>query len=88
MVDLPRLICGAALTIAVAAAPLSALAKTLTDRSPYILIDVDSGMVLADRQADQPWYPASLTKLMTAYVTFRAMSQGKVTPEAIVEAVD
>jgi D-alanyl-D-alanine carboxypeptidase len=85
LADLPRLICGAALTIAVAAAPFVALAKT-TDKSPYILVDVDSGMVLADRQADQPWYPASLTKLMTAYVTFRAMAVGQVTSETRVVA--
>jgi D-alanyl-D-alanine carboxypeptidase len=79
LVDLPRLFCGAALAIAVVAAPFTASAKTATDKSPYIVVDVDSGMVLADRQADQPWYPASLTKLMTAYVTFRALADGQVT---------
>jgi D-alanyl-D-alanine carboxypeptidase len=86
--NLPRLICGAALTIAVAAAPISGFAKTVTDKSPFIVIDVESGAVLADRQADQPWYPASLTKLMTAYVTFKAMAAGKVTAATrVVESV-
>jgi D-alanyl-D-alanine carboxypeptidase len=50
------------------------------DKSPYIVVDVQSGTVIADRQADQLWYPASLTKLMTAYVTFRAIANGAVTP--------
>jgi D-alanyl-D-alanine carboxypeptidase len=77
--DVPRFLCGAALTIAVAAAPFTAFAKPVTDRSPYIVVDVESGAVLADREADQQWYPASLTKLMTAYLTFRAMADGKVT---------
>jgi D-alanyl-D-alanine carboxypeptidase len=75
-----RLICGAALAICATAASDAALAKTVTDKSPYILVDVASGMVIADRQADQFWYPASLTKLMTAYITFRAMADGRVTP--------
>jgi D-alanyl-D-alanine carboxypeptidase len=81
LVFVPRWIRGAVLTIAVAAAPLSATAKTVDDQSPYIVVDVESGMVLADRQADQPWYPASLTKLMTAYVTFRAMAEGRVSAD-------
>ena len=77
---MPRFLCGAALTIAVAAAPFTAFAKTATDKSPYIVVDMESGMALSDRQADQPWYPASLTKLMTAYITFRAPAKGTVTP--------
>jgi D-alanyl-D-alanine carboxypeptidase len=36
--------------------------------------------VLAEKNAFQAWYPASITKLMTAYVTFRAMREGLVTP--------
>lgn len=46
---------------------------------PYIVFDVNSGEVL---QADEPfmrWYPASLTKLMTSYVTFKALKEGTVT---------
>jgi len=62
------------------AAPLSAFAKPVTDKSPDSVVDVETGAVLADREADQPWYPASLTKLMTAYVTFKAMADGKITP--------
>ena len=42
----------------------------------YLLFDMDSGKVLAAHRASTPWYPASLTKLMTAYVTFKAVEAG------------
>jgi D-alanyl-D-alanine carboxypeptidase len=45
----------------------------------YIVIDADAGAVLSAREAGQPWYPASLTKLMTAYVTFQAIESGRLT---------
>ena len=45
---------------------------------PYILIEADSGRVLAHFEAGQPWYPASVSKLMTAFVTFRALREGRV----------
>lgn len=47
--------------------------------TPYILIDADSGVVMKQSQADMPWYPASLTKLMTLYVTFEQLSKKKLT---------
>ena len=45
----------------------------------YLLMDVTSGQVLASRDADKPVEPASLTKLMTAYVVFDALKAGKIT---------
>jgi D-alanyl-D-alanine carboxypeptidase (penicillin-binding protein 5/6) len=45
----------------------------------YLLMDVTSGQVLASRAPDDPVEPASLTKLMTAYVAFDALRAGKVT---------
>lgn len=47
--------------------------------TPYILVDLDSGAVIAERNSGDLWYPASLTKLMTAYVTFKALAQGRLT---------
>ena len=44
--------------------------------APHIVVDLDSGQVLSDQQAFDPWHPASLTKLMTAYSVFRAISNG------------
>jgi len=44
----------------------------------YLLLDVTSGQVLAAKDADKPVEPASLTKLMTAYLVFDALKSGKV----------
>jgi serine-type D-Ala-D-Ala carboxypeptidase (penicillin-binding protein 5/6) len=44
----------------------------------YILIDVTSGQTLAEREADAPADPASLTKLMTAYLAFNAVKDKKL----------
>lgn len=43
------------------------------------IIDANTGKVLYSRNADAPRYPASLTKMMTLYMLFDAMEQGKVT---------
>ncbi len=45
---------------------------------PYIVVEADSGKVLAQHDAGRQWYPASVTKLMTVYLTFRALRAGKV----------
>lgn len=44
----------------------------------YILIDVSANQVLAERDADTPADPASLTKLMSAYLVFNAVRDGKL----------
>lgn len=45
---------------------------------PKIAVDVTNGRVVAAEDAFVRWYPASLTKLMTAYVTFRAVKAGEI----------
>ena len=47
----------------------------------FILLDLASGQTLAERDADAPSDPASLTKLMTAYVIFQAIKERKLTLE-------
>jgi len=44
-----------------------------------ILVEADSGKVLRADNATYPWYPASVTKLMTMYVTLQAVKQGRIT---------
>ncbi len=48
------------------------------EANPSILVDVGTGKVLAAHDAFQRWYPASLTKLMTTYVTFKALQSGQI----------
>ncbi|MDP6705081.1 MAG: D-alanyl-D-alanine carboxypeptidase family protein [Alphaproteobacteria bacterium] len=43
-----------------------------------IVVDADSGVVLHARNADTRRYPASLTKIMTLYLTFEAIESGRV----------
>ena len=78
-----------ALTTALCAAALSAAhaddlnIKTMIpgvpqiDAESYILIDYNSGKVLAEQNADVRRDPASLTKMMTSYVIGQAMKAGK-----------
>ena len=45
----------------------------------YLLLDVTSGQLLAQKDADSPIEPASLTKLMTQYLVFDALRAKKIT---------
>jgi D-alanyl-D-alanine carboxypeptidase len=53
---------------------------TMAQAGPYLLIEVDSGRVIAESDAGRPWYPASVTKLMTTYLAFQAMRERKIEP--------
>ena len=46
--------------------------------SESIVIDADTGQVLGQMNADAITYPASLTKMMTLYLTFEALNAGKL----------
>lgn len=68
-------------------ASLSLLAQAQAPQPPeiaarnYVLIDLTAHKTLAERDADAPQDPASLTKLMTAYVVFGALRDKKLTLE-------
>ena len=47
-------------------------------RHAALLIDADNGDVLYELEANQAWYPASLTKMMTLYMTFTALESGRL----------
>ncbi len=44
----------------------------------WLLLDAQTGQVLSEQNADVQTYPASLTKMMTLYLTFEALNQGRV----------
>lgn len=44
----------------------------------YILVDQDSGRVLAEEKADERMEPASITKLMTGYIVFHALAENRL----------
>jgi D-alanyl-D-alanine carboxypeptidase (penicillin-binding protein 5/6) len=50
----------------------------------YLLLDVTSGQSIVAERADERREPASLTKLMTAYLTFAALRDGGIVPGQMV----
>lgn len=47
-------------------------------RYASIVVDIDTGQVLSEKNADTRNYPASLTKIMTLYLTFEALEEGRI----------
>jgi len=76
--------CGAALAATVASVPPAAVPPPAIAAKAYILVDVLSGETLAAQNADEPREPASLTKLMTAYLTFGALRDKQIMPSQMV----
>jgi D-alanyl-D-alanine carboxypeptidase len=70
------------LACAVPAAAL--LGSSPASAAPYLVIDQDSGAVLEQQDATEPWYPASLTKLMTAYVVLDEIRKGRLSPDSLI----
>ena len=70
------------LTWIVLAAALAILAPRVHAEA-LLLIEADSGKVLQAENATMPWYPASVTKLMTAYVTLKAVKDGRITLDTL-----
>lgn len=70
------LIFAAALACA-AVAPRAAHAEAL------LVVEAETGKVLQAENATYPWYPASVTKLMTAYVTLKAVKEGRLTLDTL-----
>lgn len=46
---------------------------------PTVIVDASTGEVLQSEEATRPWFPASTTKLMSAYVAMRAVAAGEIT---------
>ena len=61
------------------AAGAALLTPAAANAGTSILIDAGTGKVLAAENVFQRWYPASLTKMMTAYIAFKALKTGQLT---------
>ena len=74
-----------ALTLGIALGSLfaSTLTATPVQAGASILVEADSGKVLRQENATYPWYPASVTKLMTMYATLQAVKQGRITLDTL-----
>lgn len=65
-------VCGIAAVVAPVPAPPTLAAKS------YILMDFNSGRILAARDTDKSVEPASITKIMTAYVVYKEIEAGRL----------
>lgn len=55
------------------------LARPAFATGPALLIDAASGAIIYSDEPDTRWHPASLTKLMTAYIIFEELRAGRLT---------
>lgn len=67
--------------IALAALAVWAICARDTAAGSALVFDLDEGHVLYAEDLDAPWYPASLTKMMTAYVALSAIRDGRATKQ-------
>src|SRR5918993_3448761 len=56
--------------------------------SPALVVEVESGRVLHAERATDPWFPASVTKLMTTYVALDLVRRGRASMEQLLSVTD
>jgi D-alanyl-D-alanine carboxypeptidase len=64
-------------------AALAIVAPRVVHAEALLVIEADTGKVLQADNATYPWYPASVTKLMTAYVTLKAVKDGRLSLDTL-----
>ena len=69
----------AAFFLVLGGGPISSQSRVLPPKFSSIVIDAETGDVLSENNADATTYPASLTKMMTLYLTFDALERKQIT---------
>jgi D-alanyl-D-alanine carboxypeptidase len=72
------------LILALVTCAATSLALARANAEALLLVEVDSGKVLYAENATVPWYPASITKIMTVYLTMRAIKEGRITLDTLI----
>ena len=65
------------------AAALAIAAPRLAHAEALLVVEADTGKVLEAENATYPWYPASVTKIMTAYVALKAVKEGRLSLDTL-----
>ncbi|MBX9649553.1 MAG: D-alanyl-D-alanine carboxypeptidase [Xanthobacteraceae bacterium] len=78
------LLCSPSLKWILVAAAVAVIAPRAASAEALLVVEADTGKVLQADNATMPWYPASVTKMMTAYVTLKAVKEGRMTLEQLV----
>jgi len=81
VIDCRRLRLAGLLAITLGAAALAGTGRA--NAEALLLIEADTGKVLHAENATYPWYPASVTKLMTAYTALRAVKEQRLTLDSL-----
>lgn len=68
---------------AATAPPVVPAVPSAEDAPIALLVDLSSGQTLYAREADRRFMPASITKVMTTYLAFERMAQGKLFPQQV-----
>jgi len=71
------------LNLVLLVAALALAAPRAVHAEALLVVEADTGKVLQADNATMPWYPASVTKIMTAYVTLKAVKEGRLTLESL-----
>jgi D-alanyl-D-alanine carboxypeptidase len=66
-----------------AALGLTTLSVAAASSDAVLLVDVDTGKVISERNSTHPWYPASVTKLMTTYVALKAVRDHRISLDSV-----
>ena len=66
-----------------AALGLTTLHVAAASADALLLVDVDTGKVISERNSTHPWYPASVTKLMTTYVVLKAVRDHRINLDSV-----
>jgi D-alanyl-D-alanine carboxypeptidase len=64
-------------------AALAVVAPRAAQAEALLVVEADTGKVLQADNATMPWYPASVTKIMTAYVALKAVKEGRMTLDTL-----
>ena len=67
-----------------AGAAIAVVTPRVASAEALLLVEADTGKVLQADNATMPWYPASVTKMMTAYVTLKAVKDGRLTLDQLI----
>ncbi len=77
------LLCKSSLSWIVLVAALAIVVPRVVHAEALLVVEADTGKVLQADNATYPWYPASVTKMMTAYVTLKAVKDGRISLDTL-----
>ena len=77
------LLCRSSLRGFVLVAAFAIVAPCVAHAEAVLVVEAESGKVLEAQNATMPWYPASVTKMMTAYVTLKAVKDGRLSLDTL-----